>query len=214
MLTIVKPTGKFSAICECSRCSTQYPVKDKYGAAKSPIGDLCGPCKSAIINMTAVTQVGLLSAFAYDENSGKLTHKQSTSSGLQGEDATFTHSRGYLSVCVGGKQLLAHRIIFLMQTGRWPTEHVDHINHVKNDNRWCNLREVTQGDNNRNMPQQTNSSYGVIGVNLHRPSGKYRAYITVNGASKHLGLFDTVEAAKAAREKANTLYGYHANHGK
>lgn len=213
MIDIVEKTGKFAALCKCSRCGQNYNVRDMYSARKSPVGDLCVKCKTSISSMTKLTQAGLLDAFEYDEQTGALTHRHTTISGTQGELATFDHSRGYLSVCIGRKQYLAHRVIYLMQTGLWP-EHIDHINHDKRDNSWRNLRSVEQETNNRNMPIQTNTKTGVVGVSLHKPTGKYRAYITVNGKAKHLGLFETVSAAQAAREQASTRYGYHANHGK
>lgn len=214
MIDIVKTIGRFAAECLCSRCGITYQIKNKYGAAKSPIGDLCNECKSTISTMVTPTQEKLLRAFHYDETTGAVTHLLSTSSGLQGESATFSHSRGYLSMSIGKKQLLAHRVIYLMKTGQWPSEHIDHINHIKHDNRWENLREVEQETNNRNMPNQANSTTGVLGVSVHKPTGKYRAYISVKGKAKHLGLFDSVEAATAAREEANALYGYHDNHGR
>lgn len=213
MIDIVQNLGKFAAICRCGECSTEYEVNNKYSAQKSPIGHLCTSCKTAISRMENPDQASLLKVFTYNPSTGALTHKGTTSSGMQGELATFAHSRGYLSVCVGKRQYLAHRIIFMMMKGYWP-EHVDHINHVKHDNRWENLREVTQADNNRNMPKQLNSATGFVGVSYHKIRNKYRAYLTVAGKSKHLGLFDTPELAAAAREQASIQYGYHVNHGK
>lgn len=213
MIDIVHVTGKFSAICRCGRCQNEYPVKDKYGAIKSPIGHLCRLCKTTISTMTNPTQDSLNQVFNYDKATGLLTHKLTTASGFDGDLATYRHSRGYLSVCIGRKQYLAHRIIFMMERGYWP-EHVDHINHIKHDNRWDNLREVIQADNNRNMPKQANSATGYVGVSFMKTKNKYRAYITVDSKAKHLGVFDTAEEAAAARELASTHYGYHTNHGK
>ena len=214
MLDIVDKIGKFAANCRCSRCSEIYYVKDKYGAKKSPIGDLCQTCKTSVSGMGTPTQKALLNVFDYNRITGTLTYKQTTASGKQGELATFNHIRGYLSVCIGRTQYLAHRLIFMMVTGNWPTNHIDHINHIKHDNRWENLRDVAQEDNNRNMPKRLNSKTGVLGVSLDKPTGKYRAHISVKGKAKHLGLFETVDAAKAARAVASAQYGYHTNHGK
>lgn len=213
MLQVIKKTGKFSGIGQCSRCVETYDIKNVYDAKKSPIGDLCPRCKTTISAMKEVTQSNLLAVFDYDEITGELRHKYTTTSGIKGALVTFDHSRGYLSVCIGRKQYLAHRIIYLMKTGTWP-EHIDHINHLKHDNRWANLRNVSQGENNRNMPKQTNNSSSAVGVSLHKPTGKYRAYISIKGKAKHLGLFESVAAASAAREKANQEFGYHQNHGR
>lgn len=64
------------------------------------------------------------------------------------------------------------------------------------------------------MPKQLNSATGFVGVSYHKARNKYRAYLTINGKSKHIGLFDTPELAAAAREQAGIQYGYHTNHGK
>lgn len=212
MLNVIEKTGKFSAVCSCSKCGEHYQTKDIYAAKKSPVGDLCVICKTAISAMKEITQEVLLGAFEYNKYTGNLTHKYTTLSGKRGELATFDHSRGYLSICIGRKQYLAHRIIYLMVTGEWP-QHIDHINHIKRDNRWVNLRNVSQDDNNRNMPQQQNNSTGVVGVSFHRPTGKYRACISIKGKAKHLGMFESVAAAAAARDEANKQHGYHQNHG-
>lgn len=212
MLNIIKPIGKFAAECRCSKCGSVYFMKNKY--LKSPIKDLCSECKAIIQNISIPTQKNLTDNFNYDPNTGDLTFKHNSASGRQNAIATFSHTRGYLSVLIGSKQYLAHRIIYMMMTGNFPEEHIDHINHIKHDNRWCNLRAVKQATNNKNMPKQINTKTGVVGVSLHKPTGKYRAYITVKSKAKHLGLFESIEAASAARDLANIQYGYHQNHGR
>lgn len=212
MLKVIENTGKFSSLCECVRCGGRYEVRSRYDAKKSPVGHLCSGCKNKIIDMKQPDQSSLLSIFNYNPKTGNITHKETTLSGRAGELAIYKQSRGYLCVAIGRKSYLAHRVIFMMQEGRWP-HHTDHINHDKADNRWSNLRDVTQADNNRNMPKQANAASGFVGVSLHKPTNRYRAYITADGKSKHLGLFDTVEEAVAARKMASLDYGYHANHG-
>jgi hypothetical protein len=41
-------------------------------------------------------------------------------------------------------QLMAHRIILAVATGAWPENDVDHINGVRDDNRFANLREAVR----------------------------------------------------------------------
>ena len=42
------------------------------------------------------------------------------------------------------------RLCWLVQTGDWPEHTIDHINRDPWDNRWCNLRDITQKENNFN----------------------------------------------------------------
>lgn len=213
MLNILENTGPRGVIAQCTRCNVRYSVKCKSTAQKSPVGHLCKKCKTFISSMVEPTQEKLLDAFVYYPFTGEVRHKHTTLSGKAGDLATFNHSGGYLNISVGKKQLLAHRVIYMMVTGNWP-KYIDHINHIRSDNRWCNLRSVEQADNNRNMRKQYNCSSGITGVSLHPPTNKYRAYITYQGKSKHLGLFECLNAAIAARKNAEIQYGYHANHGK
>lgn len=54
----------------------------------------------------------------------------------------------------------AQRLAVLFMTGKLPPENmdVDHINGLKKDNRWCNLRVVTRSDNMLNLPGRKKSA--------------------------------------------------------
>lgn len=91
---------------------------------------------------------------------------------------------------------------------------VDHINHVRDDNRLCNIRLVDNTINSRNAPIGKNNTTGVCGAYVDkRRVKKYCAEIKVNRVKKFLGYFDTLdEAAAAARREAELKYGFHSNH--
>ena len=91
---------------------------------------------------------------------------------------------------------------------------VDHINHVRTDNRLDNLRFVTKSGNRRNQSVGSKSTTGVIGVYFNKRLQKYAAQIKVDGVVHYLGLHDTLEEAAAARAEANLKFNFHANHGK
>jgi len=110
------------------------------------------------------------------------------------------------------KRYYAHRITWLIYYGEWPKNQIDHINQDATDNRIKNLRDVTNAENNKNKTLQNNNKTGYLGVSKRH--GKYRAEINVNNIRKHLGYYDTVEEAAAARAVANINYNYHPNHGK
>lgn len=81
---------------------------------------------------------------------------------------------------------------------------VDHINHNTLDNRRDNLRIVTPQQNNMNVKPRDKKT--ISGVNRHNPSGKWKAVISINGKPKHLGLFENIEDAIAARKAAEEKY--------
>ena len=83
-------------------------------------------------------------------------------------------------------------------TGKWPDEFIDHINHNPTDNRWCNLREATYATNNKNRRLGKDNTSGYKGVSWHKGRNKWRAEIRVDGIGKHLGYYDTPEAASKA----------------
>lgn len=213
MLQIIEKIGKKEAKCLCTVCRNEYFVKSISDAKLSSIGDLCNNCKTAIVEMGEITQSKLQAVYNYDPIKGTLTYRNNSISGKAGELATCTHSGGYTTTRINGVDHLTHRIIFMYMTGKWPNV-TDHINHKRDDNRWENLRNVDNRINVLNTSLSNNSTTKINGVALHKPTGKYRAYIMVNRKQIHLGLFLTIEEAAVARKAADLLYGFHENHGK
>lgn len=120
-------------------------------------------------------------------------------------------------LCPDGRQrtLNAHAVVlFLHGIIVGPDQVVDHINGDPADNRLSNLRVVTQGENMRNMKRVSTNTSGVPGVGFHKAAGKWTAEIYAQGSKEYLGLFDTRDAAVAARKAAEARLGYHANHGR
>jgi hypothetical protein len=120
---------------------------------------------------------------------------------------------GYFKTSIDGCLYYLHRLAYLYMEGSWPTDQIDHINQVRTDNRWTNLRPVTHQENLQNTKRRSDSTTGVTGVCWHKAARKWSAQITLGGKSKHLGLYETIELAAAARTAAQMEYGFHANHG-
>lgn len=212
-MQVIERVGKTGALCICTICRSTYSVQSIYDAKKSKIGHICNACKTSISNITEITQANLQAVFNYNPDTGALTYKHLSKNGAAGEDATTIHNEGYRCVSIGKTQYLAHRIIYMYMTGLLPDQ-IDHVNHVRNDNTWVNLREVSKRTNSINTSLSKNSSTKVNGVAMHKPTNKYRAYINVDFKQIHLGLFNTIEEATAARAQADLHYGFHTNHGK
>ena len=118
------------------------------------------------------------------------------------------NSHGYLMIRIDGRLHMAHRLAWLYVTNEWPKDQIDHINLVRNDNHWVNLREATRSQNKANMRRISTNTSGMKGVCLHRPSGKWLASIKKNQKRHHLGYFDCIEEAASAYEQAaRDFYG-------
>lgn len=120
---------------------------------------------------------------------------------------------GYLFGFIGNKMFRAHRVVFAMHYGRWPEYEVDHINHIRSDNRPINLRDVTRQENTRNQSIRRANKTGVTGVGFSKLHNKYEAYIGVDGKKKHIGLFLSKEDALSARKDKELEHEFHENHG-
>jgi len=131
-----------------------------------------------------------------------------------GKEALTSLVQGYQCGPVFGKPYLAHRVIWAIWSGDWPSEQLDHINGDRCDNRIENLRSVSHAENGRNQKLRVDSSSGACGVYWNKRSHKWHAQININNVRKHLGFFIEKSDAIAARKEAEDKYGFHANHGR
>lgn len=160
-----------------------------------------------------ISQSELKELLHYDPDTGFFTWKKSTNQSIKvGAPAKSINNKGYIVIGVGHKLYLAHRLAWLYVHGVFP-EFIDHINHIRNDNRLCNLRKATRKENGRNQSIHKHNTSGANGVSWIKKEGVWRARITVNGRSIFLGRFSEKGDAIFARKQANIKYGFHENHG-
>lgn len=119
----------------------------------------------------------------------------------EGRAVGYVHDGRYRKVEISRHRYMVHRVIWVWMTGDWPKEQIDHINGVKDDNRWCNLREATNAQNQQNRPGRS-SKTGVKGVHRSLAGKAYWASICANGQSVYLGCFTTKEEASGAYQRA------------
>jgi hypothetical protein len=133
----------------------------------------------------------------YDPETGRFTWRIAPRGHKAGSQAGCIDSYGYVVIRIAGAGHKAHRLAWLIAYGEWPDDQIDHINGERSDNRIANLRSLTNQGNqqNRRTAHRGNSS-GLLGVSPKR--GKWRAQIKVDGEKRHIGMFDTPEAAHAA----------------
>lgn len=140
----------------------------------------------------------------YNRATGLLTWKVNRPGCTAGVQAGTVNGDGYVQVEIDLVLYKGHRLAWLIETGDWPRGQVDHINRVRADNRWANLRDATPLDNSRNRNPSPSSKSGIIGV---APAGsKWTAYIGVNNRTLHLGRFTDLAAAAAARRDAERIH--------
>ena len=147
-----------------------------------------------------ITQELLVDLFDYEPETGRLIWKNCARPHFNGKEAGVVNDRGYRYVRIDKVMYLAHRLIWLRETGREDCN-LDHINRNKADNRLCNLREATRMQNNANrvMPKKSGLPRGVRRVTR---SKTYEASIKVNYRQIYLGSFKTPEEAGEAYCKA------------
>ena len=109
---------------------------------------------------------------------------------------------GYIRIQIGEKHYHVHRLIMMAFVGDSDKD-VDHINRIKTDNRFENLRYCTRSENQLNRESVDNAK----GYCWHKSQKKWQAQIRFDGKSKHLGCFDNEQDARQAylqaRERRN-----------
>jgi hypothetical protein len=141
------------------------------------------------------------SLWDYNAETGVLRWKVSPRYGVHVGDVTGCPNRdGHLQVRYKGKAYQVHRLIWIITTGNWPIEELDHINGVRDDNRLVNLREATRRQNCRN---KTCHRVGQLRFTTYAKSkGKWMAQPPrINGKQKTLGYYDTMQEASEAAER-------------
>ena len=162
-----------------------------------------------------ITQERLKELYCYDSASGLFVRRINAGRRWKAGDIAGTKTPdGYIVIKIAGALYMAHRLAFLYITGSFPENYTDHINGVRHDNRWVNLRPVTCQENLKNTKKNSNNTSGAIGVIWDRDCKKWRSYIGVDGRLKHLGVFDNKDDAISERKSAEVKYNYHPNHGR
>jgi len=123
-----------------------------------------------------------------------------------GDVAGTIDSKGYRQIRIDGVTYLAHRLVWLLVHGAWPSHHIDHIDRNPLNIHESNLRKCTHAQNHQNEGLRSDSTSGVTGVSFIKRSKKWLAYINVENKRIRLGQFETFDEAVAARIQAKKNY--------
>lgn len=172
-------------------------------------------CGTRIIEVVMLLQTELKKLIRYEEDSGMFYWLcDRGSQKIKGTRAGYLHASGYRRIKIKGALYKEHRLAFLYMKGSFPKDGVDHINGVKDDNRWVNLRGCTQIANNKNSAMRKDNRTGCRGVHFSKLERKWKAFISNKGCNIHLGTFSDFFEAVCARKSAERRYGFHINHGR
>lgn len=153
------------------------------------------------------------------EHFSSIRHWKIWNARYAGKVAGTRSGRSYVMVRfqIDGAQLSigAHRIVWLFETGEWPSQQIDHVDGNPQNNHFSNLRHVSVLGNSRNKKRPANrNKRGACGVTWFTATAQWMARIGVADKSVYLGLFDNFDDALAARREAERKYGFHPNHGR
>lgn len=155
----------------------------------------------------SLTAARLREVLDYDAKAGRFTWRSNRGGlAVPGAIAGVIQPHGYRRISVDGKSYYAARLAIFWITGSWPRQIVDHMNGVRNDDRWSNIREATQSQNLANKRRQINNKAKLKGVCLDKRTRRYVAQISFNRHNIFLGRFDTKEEAHAAYVTAARKY--------
>ena len=131
----------------------------------------------------------LLKRLNYDPLTGKFTRINKFVSRKVG----YIDNDGYLVIRLLGKSYKASRLAWFYMMQSWPIHEIDHINRVRLDNRFLNLRDIPSTNNKRNN--------NGLGVCYDKQKDLFMAYTSRQYGQKFLGYFNSHDEARDARIK-------------
>jgi len=161
----------------------------------------------------------LLKTLHYNKEIGVFTWRVKPSNCIAIGDIAGTikcDGKGRLNnqITIGGNSEAAARLAWLYVTGKEPIAQIDHIDGNSLNDKWDNLRDISNMSNCKNQSLCTNNTSGCMGVTWFKPSSSWQVRINIEGKRKCLGYFNSLDEAIAIRKQAEKENGYHINHGR
>ena len=163
--------------------------------------------------LSRITYKELAEMLTYEPDTGRVFWKDGIlGNRYSGKEASYLHDKniGRYKVKHKNKRYFRSRLAWIIYYGKEPENMIDHINGDQADDRICNLRDVTNSENQLNRKKSERNRTGYTGVS-HTRSGKF----SVSYRSRHLGTFESLEDAIEVRKKAESECPYITDrHGK
>ncbi len=134
--------------------------------------------------------------------------KKDIKSGVLRED-------GYRLIQLNKRKYMEHHLVWMFHKKEISNNmQIDHINHIRDDNRIENLRIVSHIQNGQNQKKRITNTSGTTGVYWDKTRQQWKASIKVNYKMINLGRFKNKNDAIKIRLEAEEKYNFHENHGK
>lgn len=158
-----------------------------------------------------LTQARLKQLLHYNSETGIFTRLQDNLRWKKGTIAGGLTDKGYIQIRINAVRYKAHQLAFLYMTGNIP-ERIDHIDTIKSNNSWRNLRIATRSENGCNRSWQVNSTTQIKGL-VYYPNKtsygnpRYKAQVRIHGKcySKSISLTKNKKEQLVIRELTNWL---------
>ena len=140
-----------------------------------------------------ITHEELLDLLDYDKETGIFKWKKSNNKKIKiGSIAGCKRKYGLIQISINRKIYLANRLAWFYVCKKWPIGQIMHINHIKDDNRFCNLKDV---------PFNSNKQKESIRAYYDKRYNTWTASRTLYGKCIHIGKFCTEQEAIEATIK-------------
>ncbi len=149
-----------------------------------------------------ISQKRLKEVLSYDPETGIFIWILKRKGVKIGEECGRLSIHGYREIGIDYVLYRANRLAFLYMKGYLPDCDVDHVNRVKLDNSFKNLRAASRSQNMANGSVRSNNTSGIKGVIWDLTRRKWRAQIGVSNKKVNLGRFNNKEDAIAAYNNA------------
>ena len=170
-----------------------YSARDK----KKPMPNATARFKADPSMLAAV-----LSDLGYDDDAGRVFWIKNPKRGPRkaGTYAGLNHKSGFRQIKFRGALLMESHVVWALTQGEWPLGTIKHVDGDRGNTHADNLILESSKSKENGLP---------TGITRH-DNGQFKAFI-YRKKRHYLGIFDTVEEAKAQYEAAKKLVHNHKN---
>lgn len=152
-----------------------------------------------------LTQKKLREILKYNPDTGEFSWNITAGSRRHGSKAGCVNH--YIYIKIDKVKYPAHRLAYLYQTGgQFNDLDIDHINGIKTDNRWGNLRLAKRYQNAGNAKLRYDNELSLKNIRQLKDTGKYQVRVSGKSYGSYLDLNMAISVAESARKKVFQEY--------